>query len=68
MKAKKKPLAQYTLADVSVSDADRRVNYSGFRLPPEKPAGKKFDASDDAKQAGIVKEVVSLLRTEAKVI
>jgi electron transfer flavoprotein beta subunit len=68
MKAKKKPLAQHTLADVGVTDADRRVNYSGFRLPPEKPAGKKFDASDDAKQASIVKDVVSLLRTEAKVI
>jgi electron transfer flavoprotein beta subunit len=68
MKAKKKPLAQHTLADVGVSDADRRVHYSGFRLPPEKPAGKKFDANDDAKQANVVKEVVSLLRTEAKVI
>lgn len=68
MKAKKKPMTQYSLADVGVSDADRRVKYSGFRLPPEKPAGKKFDATDAAKQKDVVAQVVNLLRTEAKVI
>ncbi len=68
MKAKKKPLAQYSLSDVGVTDADRRVKYSGFRLPPEKPAGKKFDATDAAKQKEVVAQVVGLLRTEAKVI
>lgn len=68
MKAKKKPLAQHSLADVGVSDADRRVKYSGFRLPPEKPPGKKFDATDAAKQKDVVAQVVGLLRTEAKII
>ncbi len=68
MKAKKKPLTTLSLADVGVSDADRRVKYSNFQLPPEKPPGKKFDATDSTKQAGLVKEVVGLLRTEAKVI
>jgi electron transfer flavoprotein beta subunit len=68
MKAKKKPMALYSLSDVAVSDADRRVKYSQFRLPPEKPAGKKFDATDTAKQAGVIAEVVGLLRTEAKII
>ena len=68
MKAKRKPLAQHSLADVGVADSDRRVKYSGFQLPPEKPAGKKFDATDEAKQAEIVAEVVNLLRTEAKAI
>jgi electron transfer flavoprotein beta subunit len=68
MKAKKKPLQQLTLADVGVSADDRRVKYSGFQLPPEKPAGKKFDAMDEAKQASVVAEVVGLLRNEAKVI
>lgn len=68
MKAKKKPMAQHSLADVGVSDADRRVKYSGFRLPPEKPAGKKFDATDVAKQKDVVAQVVGLLRTEAKII
>lgn len=68
MKAKKKPLAQHSLADVGVSDADRRVKYSQFRLPPEKPPGKKFDASDAAKQRDVVAQVVGLLRTEAKAL
>lgn len=68
MKAKKKPLAQYSLADVGVSAEDRRVKYSNFRLPPEKPPGKKFEAMDEGVQAGVVKQVVDLLRNEAKVI
>ncbi|MCP4913709.1 MAG: electron transfer flavoprotein subunit beta/FixA family protein [Oligoflexia bacterium] len=68
MKAKRKPLTQLSLADVGVSDADRRVVYSDFSLPPEKPPGKKFDAMDEGAQAGVVKEVVGLLRNEAKVI
>ncbi|MEE2670449.1 MAG: electron transfer flavoprotein subunit beta/FixA family protein [Bdellovibrionota bacterium] len=68
MKAKRKPMQQLTLADVGVSADDRRVNYSNFSLPPEKPPGKKFDAMDEAQQASVVAEVVGLLRTEAKVI
>lgn len=68
MKAKKKPLTTHSLSDVGVSDEDRRIVYSDFQLPPEKPAGKKFEATDPAKQREVVKEVVSLLRNEAKVI
>jgi electron transfer flavoprotein beta subunit len=68
MKAKKKPLTTLSLADVGVNDADRRVKYSNFQLPPEKPPGKKYDATDAAKMGGVVKDVVGLLRTEAKVI
>jgi electron transfer flavoprotein beta subunit len=68
MKAKKKPMAQYSLSDVGVSESDRRVKYSQFRLPPEKPPGKKFDATDAAKHKDVVSQVVGLLRTEAKVI
>jgi len=68
MKAKRKPLQNLSLGDVGVSGDDRRVKYSNFQLPPEKPPGKKFDAMDEAKQAEIVAEVVGLLRNEAKVI
>jgi electron transfer flavoprotein beta subunit len=68
MKAKKKPLATHTLADLGLSDGEQRVAYTNFRLPPEKPAGRKWDAMDEAKQKEVVKEVVGLLRTEAKVI
>lgn len=68
MKAKKKPMEKLSLADVGVSDDDIRVKYSEFQLPPEKPAGKKFDATEEADQQKVVSEVVNLLRTEAKVI
>jgi electron transfer flavoprotein beta subunit len=68
MKAKRKPMQTLSLADVGVSADDRRVVYSGFALPPEKPAGKTFDAMDEAAAAGVVAEVVGLLRNEAKVI
>lgn len=68
MKAKKKPMTQLSLADVGVSDADTKVKYSNFQLPPEKPPGKKFDAMEDGTQQGVVSEVVGLLRNEAKVI
>ena len=68
MKAKRKPLAKYSLGDVGVQEEDRRVYYSNFHLPPEKPPGKTFDASDESKELEIVQEVVNLLRNEAKVI
>jgi electron transfer flavoprotein beta subunit len=68
MKAKKKPLAQYSMADVGVSESDRKLHYSDFRLPPEKPQGKVFDAMEEAKHRDVVKQVVSLLRNEAKIL
>lgn len=68
MKAKRKPLAQHSLADVGVTDGDQKVKYSNFQLPPEKPPGKKFDAMDESNQQQVVNEVVQLLRNEAKVI
>jgi electron transfer flavoprotein beta subunit len=68
MKAKKKPLTTYSLSDVLVTAEDQRIRYSNFRLPPEKPAGKKFDARDEKQQADIVKKVAELLRNEAKVL
>ena len=68
MKAKRRPLQKLNLNEVGVSDSDTKVHYSGFRPPPEKPPGKKLDAMDESQQAGVVSEVVKLLREEAKVI
>lgn len=68
MKAKKKTMTELTLTDVGVTEADKRVSYYDFTLPPSKPAGKKFDALDPANQAGVVANVVKLLREEAKII
>ena len=68
MKAKKKPLTKLSLEDVGVSADDQRVKYSDFQLPPEKGDGKIFEATEDGKKEEVVKEVVNLLRNEAKVI
>lgn len=67
-KAKNKEFIKYSLDEVGVSESDRKVIYSEFQFPPEKPPGKKFDASGDGDKGDIVKEVVGLLRNEAKVI
>ncbi|MCY4643084.1 MAG: electron transfer flavoprotein subunit beta/FixA family protein [Bacteriovoracales bacterium] len=68
MRAKKKPLQQMGLEEVGVSPSESKVKYSQFRLPPEKPPGKKFDAMDEAQRADVVGQVAQLLRKEAKVI
>ncbi len=68
MKAKKKPMEKHTLSELGVSESDRRIVYSDFHLPPEKPPGKIFDATEEDDQEKITQDVVNLLRTEAKVI
>jgi electron transfer flavoprotein beta subunit len=64
MKAKKKEVKALKAADVGASDADQKIRYKNFQLPPPKQAGKKI-AGDPATQA---KELVRLLHEEAKVI
>ncbi|MEN9723018.1 MAG: hypothetical protein RJB38_1004 [Pseudomonadota bacterium] len=64
MKAKKKEVKVLKEADLGVSDADQKIRYKNFQLPPPKQAGKKI-AGDPATQA---KELARLLREEAKVI
>jgi electron transfer flavoprotein beta subunit len=58
MAAKKKPLAEMKLADVA-SDVAPKVRYGAAELPPKRGAGVKVKD---------VKELVSKLKTEAKVI
>lgn len=64
MKAKKKEVKALKMADVGVSEADQKVKYKNFQLPPPKQAGKKL-SGDPAAQ---VKELVRLLHEEAKVV
>jgi electron transfer flavoprotein beta subunit len=64
MKAKKKEVKAYKMADVGVSETDRKVRYKNYQLPPPKQAGKKL-SGDPATQA---KELVRLLHEEAKVV
>lgn len=64
MKAKKKEIKTYQVADLGLGSETTRVKDSDFQLPPERKAGKKL-TGDAAAQ---VKELVKLLREEAKVI
>jgi electron transfer flavoprotein beta subunit len=66
MKAKKKPLESLDLDDLDIDedDVEAKTKTVEIYLPPKKEAGKIL-SGDTADQ---VKELVSLLRTEAKVI
>ena len=64
MKAKKKPLSELNLSDLGLSSSDAKVSFTNFELPPEKPPVKFIDG-DPAAQA---KELVRLLKDEAKVL
>ena len=64
MKAKKKEIKSLKMADVGASEADQKLKFKNFQLPPPKQAGKKI-AGDPATQA---KELVRLLHEEAKVV
>lgn len=64
MKAKKKEIKAYTLADLGLGSETARTKDSGYALPPDRKAGIKI-SGDAATQ---VKELVRLLREEAKVI
>ena len=58
MAAKKKPLAEQKLSDVA-PDATLKVRYANAELPPKRAAGVKVKD---------VKELVTKLKTEAKVV
>jgi electron transfer flavoprotein beta subunit len=64
MKAKKKEIKTYSLADLGLGSEGCKTVDSDYQLPPERAAGKKItgDASTQAK------ELVRLLREESKVI
>jgi electron transfer flavoprotein beta subunit len=64
MKAKKKEIKTYSLADLGLGSEKPKTTFSDYSLPPERQAGKKI-SGDAATQ---VKELVRLLREEAKAI
>lgn len=66
MKAKKKPLEELELDDLDLDedDVEGKTRTLEVFLPPEKQAGKVLEGEVDDQ----VKELVSLLRSEAKVI
>ncbi|MDE5412376.1 electron transfer flavoprotein subunit beta/FixA family protein [Alkalihalobacterium chitinilyticum] len=66
MKAKKKPLETLDLDDLDLEeeDVEAKTKTVEIFLPPQKQAGKILEGETDAQ----VKELVSLLKSEAKVI
>ncbi len=64
MKAKKKEIKTYSLSDLGLGSETPKTSASDYALPPERQAGKKL-SGDAATQ---VKELVRLLREEAKAI
>lgn len=64
MKAKKKEVKALKMADVGTSEADQKIRYKNFQLPPPKQAGKKLSGDAPAQ----AKELVRLLHEEAKVV
>ncbi|WP_101844542.1 electron transfer flavoprotein subunit beta/FixA family protein [Halobacillus sp. Marseille-P3879] len=66
MKAKKKPLEELEIDDLDLEEADveAKTRTTEVFLPPEKQAGKVLEGETEAQ----VKELVSLLKTEAKVL
>ncbi len=65
MKAKRKPLAVLTVADLGVKASAAKSKITGYQYPPEKPPGKLLK---DRPLEEMVTEVVRSLREEAKVI
>ncbi|HEX5036546.1 MAG TPA: electron transfer flavoprotein subunit beta/FixA family protein [bacterium] len=63
MKAKTKPLATLKASDL-LGEAKPKTTNVNFRLPPERKAGKVLQGEPEQ----VVKELVKLLREEAKVI
>jgi len=66
MKAKKKPLERLTAADLGINPEEIQAKTETVEvfLPPKKQAGKILEGDVDQQ----AKELVSLLRNEAKVI
>ncbi|MCC7440170.1 MAG: electron transfer flavoprotein subunit beta/FixA family protein [Bdellovibrionales bacterium] len=64
MKAKKKEVKSLSMADVGVSEGDRKLKLKNFELPPPKQAGRLIPG-EPAQQAA---ELVRALHTEAKVV
>lgn len=64
MKAKKKTIKEVEFTSLGIAATEQKVRYSGFTLPPEKPAVRLL-TGDAASQ---VAQLISCLRDEAKVV
>ncbi len=64
MKAKKKPIVEFSLDDCGINEGQTKVKFTNFELPSERAACKMIEGESDAQ----VEELVKLLQEEAKVL
>jgi electron transfer flavoprotein beta subunit len=64
MKAKKIPIKKLSLADVGIGELKTKIKTEKLYAPPEKPQGKIIEGEPEE----TVKELVKLLKEEAKVL
>lgn len=64
LKAKKKEIKEYTMDALGIAASAAKVKNSSFTMPPERKAGRVLKGEP----ADVAKELVRLLREEAKVI
>ena len=64
MKAKKKPVKDISLSDLKLSSSDKKISFTDFQMPPEKPPIKMMEG-DVTQQCA---ELIQRLREEAKVL
>ncbi len=64
MKAKKKPIQEWSMADVGYSPDDIKIRLKNFRLPPEKPPVKMLSGDVETQ----VRELIRNLRETSKVL
>jgi electron transfer flavoprotein beta subunit len=64
MKAKKIPIKKLSLEDVGIAEVNNNIRCEKLFAPPEKPEGKVIEGEPEE----AVKELVRLLKEEAKVI
>jgi len=64
MKAKKIPIKKLALADLGIPEINNKIHTQKLYAPPEKPQGKVIDGEPEE----VVKELVRLLKEEAKVL
>lgn len=64
MKAKKKVIKEFEFASLGIAATEQKVRYTGFALPPDKPAVKLLTGDASAQ----VTQLISCLRDEAKVL
>lgn len=64
MKAKKKPVKNFTLNDLNLNTNNSKVKFTNYEMPPQRPPCKMIQGEPEAQ----VNELIRLLQEEAKIL